>query len=136
MSTRPNRPIPKGRPYLGRSWGVSESSFDYPPTNERRCAFQSRIKYTSKGEHFYASRRDHGRFNRNSLGSRHYEGDDKSPSGSRHPVISNRTHVSDLPVATLYELTKSLEPSQQEAPCRAMMRTSGKSPPLSPPRWR
>jgi hypothetical protein len=36
------------------SWlmGISESSFDYPPTNERRCAFQSRIKYTSKGEHF------------------------------------------------------------------------------------
>ena len=29
--------------------GVSESSFDYPPTNERRCAFQSRIKYTSTG---------------------------------------------------------------------------------------
>jgi len=58
--------------------GISESSFDYPPTNERRCAFQSRIKYTSTGEHFYASRRDHSRFNRNSFGSRHYEGDDKS----------------------------------------------------------
>jgi hypothetical protein len=28
--------------------GVSESSFDYPPTNERRCAFQSRIKYTCR----------------------------------------------------------------------------------------
>ena len=41
--------------------GISESGFDYPPTNERRCAFQSRIKYTSKGEHFYASSRDHGR---------------------------------------------------------------------------
>jgi hypothetical protein len=27
--------------------GISESSFDYPPTNERRCAFQSRIKYAS-----------------------------------------------------------------------------------------
>jgi hypothetical protein len=26
--------------------GISESSFDYPPTNERRCAFQSRIKYS------------------------------------------------------------------------------------------
>jgi hypothetical protein len=36
--------------------GISERSFDYPPTNERRGAFQSRIKYTSKGEHFYASR--------------------------------------------------------------------------------
>ena len=28
--------------------GFSESSFDYPPTNERRCAFQLRIKYTVK----------------------------------------------------------------------------------------
>ena len=25
---------------------ISESSFDYPPTTERRCAFQSRIKYS------------------------------------------------------------------------------------------
>jgi hypothetical protein len=32
--------------------GISESSFDYPPTNERRSAFQSRIKYTSKGNIF------------------------------------------------------------------------------------
>jgi hypothetical protein len=25
--------------------GISESGFDYPPTNERRCAFQSRMPF-------------------------------------------------------------------------------------------
>jgi hypothetical protein len=53
MSTRRSRPIRPGRAYPPRSWGISESSFDYPPTNERRCAFQSRIKYTSKGGTFF-----------------------------------------------------------------------------------
>jgi hypothetical protein len=47
MSTRRSRPMRTGRPYPPRSWGFSESSFDYPPTNERWCVFQSRIKYAS-----------------------------------------------------------------------------------------
>jgi hypothetical protein len=46
MSTRRSRPMRPGRPYPSRSWGSPRAVSIYPPTNERRCAFQSRIKYS------------------------------------------------------------------------------------------